>query len=408
MPREIPPLAEVRRTTEKKRDAWWTVLLVDPVATPLVRWTARWTRITPNQITWFALLLGLGAAGCFAAGSWGWLLAGAALYHVSFILDCMDGKLARLTGTGSVFGAWLDYVFDRVRVLACAVALMGGQYHRTGEVLYLWLALAVVFLDMLRYIDALQIFKIRHGMRKQIKARVRAARRAENARELAFMEDLLRDNPEADAEHGTVPVDLADAGEPVRDGLAFDGAAAGPAQDGQVVAAMFPRSGAESPAAVAAVPLLPTPMASRAEGEGDAGVLPEAVALKSLVEGADLAEGAGMVEGADTVEGADPVEGVPLKRRPQVVDLHQEFRHRFPWYIRFRSFLLRHRIRTHLVSGIEFQMAVFIVAPLVDAVAPVTVGAGVLLLVFELAIIYKLLLSTRDFTRTMASFEKTA
>ena len=24
----------------------------------------------------------------------------------------MDGKIARLKGTGSVFGAWLDYVFD--------------------------------------------------------------------------------------------------------------------------------------------------------------------------------------------------------------------------------------------------------------------------------------------------------
>ncbi|MGP3982136.1 CDP-alcohol phosphatidyltransferase family protein [Streptomyces sp. KR80] len=317
MDREIPSLAEVRRTTEKKRDAWWTVLLVDPVATPLVRWTAMWTRVTPNQITWLALLLGLGAAGCFAVGSWGWLLAGAALYHLSFVLDCMDGKLARLTGTGSVFGAWLDYVFDRVRVLACAVALMGGQYARTGQVVYLWLALAVVFLDMLRYVDALQIFKIRHGMRKQIKARVREARRAEDEKELSFMEDLLRQNPESDLEQ-----DL---------------------------------------------------MARDAAVQEESGAVP-----------------------------------APERRPVQVVDLHQEFRHRFPWYLRFRSFLLRHRIRTHLVSGIEFQMAVFIVAPALDSVAAVTVGAGVLLLVFELAIIYKLLLSTRDFTRTLESFETTA
>ncbi|GHB06647.1 CDP-alcohol phosphatidyltransferase family protein [Streptomyces chryseus] len=327
MLREMPALAEVRRTTEKKRDAWWTVLLVDPVATPLVRWTAMWTRITPNQITWVALLLGLGAAGCFAAGSWGWLLVGAALYHVSFILDCMDGKLARLTGTGSVFGAWLDYVFDRVRVLACAVALMGGQFTRTGEIIFLWLALAVVFLDMLRYVDALQIFKIRHGMRKQIKTRVRAARKAENQRELAFMEDMLRDNPEADTEHE-----------------------------------------------------------------------------QTMAEEEASAEAAEAAADASAQGFAAPVK----PRKPTVVDLHQEFRHRFPWYARFRTFLLRRRIRTHLVSGIEFQMAVFIVAPAVDAVAPVTIGAGVLLLVFELAIIYKLLLSTRDFTRTLKSFEQTA
>ncbi|MFD5797077.1 CDP-alcohol phosphatidyltransferase family protein, partial [Streptomyces diastatochromogenes] len=218
--RDVPGLAEVRRLTQKKRDAWWTVLLVDPVATPLVRQVAKRTRITPNQITWGALLLGLVAAGCFARGEWHWLIAGAVVYHLSFILDCMDGKVARLTGQGSVFGAWLDYIFDRIRVMACAVALMGGQYHRTGNTLYIWLAAAVVFLDGLRYLNSLEIFKTRHTMRKQIKARLRAARRAENASRVAFMEDLLRDNPEADieqdlrraAEEGTRPFAAEDAG----------------------------------------------------------------------------------------------------------------------------------------------------------------------------------------------------
>ncbi|MGP3774915.1 CDP-alcohol phosphatidyltransferase family protein [Streptomyces sp. SDT5-1] len=327
MPRDIPSLPEVRRITQKKRDAWWTVLLVDPLATPLVRLTARWTRITPNQITWGALILGLGAAGCFAMGDWRWLIAGAVIYHLSFVLDCMDGKVARLTGQGSVFGAWLDYIFDRVRVMACAVALMGGQFHRTGDLIYVWLAVAVVFLDGLRYINSLEIFKTRHTMRKQIKARMRAARRAQNAERVAFMEDLLRANPSADIEQD------------------LNGAATAEA-------------------------------AAEAAAEDDAAPEPEAAQ-----------------------------EPAP---RPKVVDLHQEFRSRFPVYLRFRSFLLRHRIRTHLVSGIEFQMAVFIVGPLLDQVIGATVAAGVLLLVFELAIVYKLLLSTRDFGRTLAAFEKDA
>ncbi|WP_051722744.1 CDP-alcohol phosphatidyltransferase family protein [Streptomyces albus] len=355
MRRDIPPLAEVRRTTEKKRDAWWTVLLVDPLATPLVRWTAMWTRITPNQITWAALFLGLGAAACFATGSWGWLLVGAALYHLSFILDCMDGKLARLTGTGTVFGAWLDYVFDRVRVLVCAIALMGGQYSRTGDVIFLWLALAVVFLDMLRYVDALQIFKIRHGMRKQIKARARAARRADDERRVSFMEDLLRENPEADFDH--------------EDRTAADDDGPVPAHHG---------AGAEDGAVV------------------------DAAVVNSLV-GGDVAEGA-VADGAVAEGTAGPASGA--RPKGPVIDLHQEFKSRFPWYGRFRNLLLRHRIRTHLVSGIEFQMAVFIIGPAVGAVAAVTIGAGALLLVFELAIIYKLLLSTRDFTRTIKSFDE--
>ncbi|MFH8489570.1 CDP-alcohol phosphatidyltransferase family protein [Streptomyces longisporoflavus] len=323
MRRDIPPLDEVRRITQKKRDAWWTVILVDPVATPLVRWTAMRTRITPNQITWGAFLLGLVSAAFFAMGDWQWLVVGAVVYHCSFILDCMDGKVARLTGTGSVFGAWLDFVFDRIRVMACAVALMGGQFNRTGDAFYIWAAVAVVALDTLRYINGLEIFKIRHTMRKQIKSRMRAARRAENQAELAFMEDLLRDNPEADIE-----------------------------QDLQ-------KTQAEQ-----GVPQTP--------------------------------------EAAETVEAAE-AEPAPKK---QVIDLHQEFRGKFPAYLRARSFLLRHRIRTHLVSGIEFQMGVFMIGPLFDVVLPATIVSGALLLVFELAIIYKLLLSTRDFTRTIDSFEE--
>ncbi|MFJ9964654.1 CDP-alcohol phosphatidyltransferase family protein [Streptomyces avermitilis] len=311
--RDLPPLAEVRRITQKKRDAWWTVLLVDPVATPLVRQVALRTRITPNQLTWGAFLLGLASAVCFALGDWRWLVAGAVVYHLSFILDCMDGKVARLTGQGSVFGAWLDFVFDRIRVAVCAVALMAGQYERTGDTTYIWLAAAVVGLDTLRYINSLEIFKIRHSMRKQIKARLREARRSENQAELAFMEDLLRNNPEADIE-----------------------------QDQH-----------------------------------------------------------------NATAGQEASEGGPAARpQAQVIDLHEEFRHRFPAYLRARSFLLRHRVRTHLVSGIEFQMGVFIIGPFLDSVIGATIVSGALLLVFELAIIYKLLLSTRDFTRTIDSFER--
>ncbi|MGA4838927.1 CDP-alcohol phosphatidyltransferase family protein [Streptomyces sp. G45] len=358
--REIPPLAEVRRVTQKKRDAWWTVLLVDPLATPLVRQTALRTRVTPNQITWGAFLLGLGSAVCFAFGDWRWLVLGAVIYHLSFVLDCMDGKVARLTGQGSVFGAWLDFVFDRIRVMVCAVALMGGQYERTGDVVYVWLALVVVGLDTLRYINSLEIFKVRHTMRKQIKARMRAARRAENQAELAFMEDLLRENPEADVER-----DLARA---VAEAPGDDAGPGGGTQPG-----------------------------------GDAG------RGGDTAEAPDGAEGLGGRPGGAgdaPAGGAGGAQAVTAARAPQVVDLHQEFRSRFPAYLRARSFLLRHRIRTHLVSGVEFQMGVFIIGPLFDVVVPATIVSGALLLVFELAIVYKLLLSTRDFTRTIDSFEE--
>jgi hypothetical protein len=59
---------DVRSRTYKARDSWWTVLLVDPFAGRLVRFTANRTRLTPDQVSFGALLLGLGAAACFWTG----------------------------------------------------------------------------------------------------------------------------------------------------------------------------------------------------------------------------------------------------------------------------------------------------------------------------------------------------
>jgi phosphatidylglycerophosphate synthase len=287
---DIPSLVEVRRLTEKQRDSWWTVLLVDPVATPMVRWTAMRTRFTPNQVTCGALFFGLSAAACFSRSDWKWLAIGALLYHCSFILDCMDGKLARLTGQSSEFGSWLDYVFDRIRVLVCTVALMGGQYVKTEDVSYIWLALTVIFLDMLRYVNALQFSKMRINMRDEMEKRVDPSR--------------------------TVPATL------------------------------------------------------------------------------DIADGGGEKDWTPAAK--------------TTMDLQSEFKGRFPWYVRFRNVLLRRRIRPHLVSGIEFQMAVFIVGPLTASIVPVTILAGILLVVFELAIIYTLILSIRDFERFITSYPVSA
>ncbi|MEU8120951.1 CDP-alcohol phosphatidyltransferase family protein [Spirillospora sp. NPDC049024] len=303
-------LDDVRQRTYKARDAWWTVLLVDPLAARLVKFTANRTRVTPNQLTVGALVLGLAAGACFAVASWPWLLAGALLYHLSFTLDCMDGKIARLKGTGSVFGAWLDYIFDRVRVLACAIALMAGQYAATGNVAYVWTALGVVFLDMLRYMDALEIYKVRSQMRTTLNAAREEARNLELA--------ARRANGE-----------LADADEDLRSAEALT----------------------EDP-------------------EADA---------ENRVVGDD----------------------------PNIAVLQAGFNQRFPWYARIRNVLMAGRIRPHLISGIEFQMGVFIVAPIAAAIVPgaiipVVVLSGVGLLAFELIIIYKFWLSSRDYSRSLA------
>jgi phosphatidylglycerophosphate synthase len=193
-------LQEIRERTYKTRDAWWTVLLVDPLASRLVRFVAPYRQITPNVLTSFATVLGLAAAACFAFQDHGWLIAGALLFHFSFVVDCMDGKIARLNGNGSMFGAWFDFMFDRLRVIVCAAALFGGQYARTGNDLFLWLAAGVVSADLFRYLNGSQMSKIKAAMRMQL---------AEARGETVYAQAELSAEEAADGE-GLAPLPMPD------------------------------------------------------------------------------------------------------------------------------------------------------------------------------------------------------
>ncbi|WP_349497220.1 CDP-alcohol phosphatidyltransferase family protein [Nocardiopsis ansamitocini] len=312
----------MREQTYKARDAWWTVFLVDPVAARLTLVTANRTSITPNQITMGAMVLGMGAAVCFATGQPQWLIAGAVLFHLSFILDCMDGKIARLKGTGSVFGTWLDFVFDQIRVLACAVGLMGGQYAATGNPVFIWFAVGIVFTDMFRYLNGSQMAKVRKAMQKRLTAALRDAEEhtAAGDAELQHLQEKVAKSE---------PVAAAGEEEPA------------PAQEPEVI---VPSHSARA-------------------------------------------------------------------REIRATKLQQRFNSHFPWYLRFRNQLLASRVRTHLFSGIEFQMSVAIIAPVVGAFSAtgmlvVIAAAAALMLAFELLLIYKLWLSTRAFTKTLAEIEE--
>ena len=271
-------MPEIRERTYKPKDAWWTVLLVDPVAGPLVRLVAPYRWITPDLLTIVATIIGIASTVCFALGGRWWIVAGALLFHLSFIVDCMDGKIARLNGTGSLFGGWFDFMFDRLRVFMCTLALFGGQYARTHEPIYLWLSTIVIFLDLFRYLNGGQIGKYNRQMSAQLK----------EAR----------------------------------------GLPAGPAP--------APESDPEN----------------------------------------------------ETEEPAPATASGPVSLPSRVI-----------------AAMRKHRIRPHLVSGIEFEMFVFIIGPLTGWVIATTIVSGVLLLAFEFLVTLKLWLSTRSFPARLAKAE---
>lgn len=272
------PLPEIRDRTCKQRDAWWTVILVDPLALRLVRLVYPYRWITPNLLSLFAFVLGLGAAYSFAMGDRWWLVAGAVLFHLSFVVDCMDGKIARLNGTGTIFGVWFDFIFDRLRVVLCTIALVGGQYAIDHQIRYLWLGAAIIGVDLFRYLNGSQMAKIKNSMNRQ------------------------------------------------------------------------------------------------------------------------LAEARGVSEQPAQVDEED--DGEERKSAPPAEDASA--------YVRFRNYLLRGRIRTHLFSGVEYEMTVFIIGPLIGLVFWTSVVACVLLLAFEAMLVARLYLLTRRFPARLAKAEREA
>ncbi len=101
-------LAEVRK------------VIAHRISQPIVRLLAR-TGVTPNALTWFGLLLSLGAAVLIAlkqpfAASFVVLFAG--------LFDMLDGALARFTDKSTRFGAILDSTLDRLGEVAVLLGLL--------------------------------------------------------------------------------------------------------------------------------------------------------------------------------------------------------------------------------------------------------------------------------------------
>jgi CDP-diacylglycerol--glycerol-3-phosphate 3-phosphatidyltransferase len=104
------------------------------------------TRVTPDALT--ALGLTICAAAAVAVyfeyrNEIAWFWAGALLFWAGSLLDVLDGALARQSGRGTPFGAFLDSTTDRVgeAVMLGAIALV---FSRDGNEL----ALGAVFAAM--------------------------------------------------------------------------------------------------------------------------------------------------------------------------------------------------------------------------------------------------------------------
>lgn len=90
---------------------------IEPLTQRLARAATRWG-IGPNAITTTGLGVSLGAALAYAGGAVRW---GGALLLAGALFDLLDGRVARLAGRATTFGALYDAASDRVgEVAVCA------------------------------------------------------------------------------------------------------------------------------------------------------------------------------------------------------------------------------------------------------------------------------------------------
>jgi len=136
-------IAEIYRVSKKKRDInFWTEWVCRPPAAVLV-YLLRGTRVTPNQMTIFATLVAAGSCALFVLlpGWWGAVVA-ALVFEVSFILDCVDGQLARLKKTTSLVGHHLDFLMDEIKAFLVFGSVTARLWRTSGDVAYLLVGLA--------------------------------------------------------------------------------------------------------------------------------------------------------------------------------------------------------------------------------------------------------------------------
>ncbi|MFF5211383.1 CDP-alcohol phosphatidyltransferase family protein [Streptosporangium sp. NPDC000396] len=116
----------------KTNDGFFTTYFVSSWSTHVVKLAAR-LGLTPNAVTGISVGLAALAALWFSAGVRPALIVGAVLLYLSFVLDCVDGQLARYTRAFSPMGAWLDATFDRVKEYVVYVGLAFGYAAQPGE-----------------------------------------------------------------------------------------------------------------------------------------------------------------------------------------------------------------------------------------------------------------------------------
>src|SRR5437773_527980 len=130
-------VADAYRRTKKPHDILWNRYVARPAAAVLLVPLER-SSVTPNQVTFASLVVFAAGAGLLLAmpGRLGLALA-VLVIELSYVLDCVDGQLARLRGTSTPIGAHLDFLMDELKAFLLVAATAARLWQASGQPFWL-------------------------------------------------------------------------------------------------------------------------------------------------------------------------------------------------------------------------------------------------------------------------------
>ena len=141
----LAAVRDIYRQSKKKRDNFWTEWISRPPAAVLV-WILKGTAVTPNQVSFLAITVAAG--GCATLIFWrtwlGLIVAGLVL-QLAYVIDCVDGQLARIKSMASPVGALLDFMLDEVKAFMVVGSAATRLYLQTLDARWLLLGIGGLF-----------------------------------------------------------------------------------------------------------------------------------------------------------------------------------------------------------------------------------------------------------------------
>lgn len=148
--------------TFKPREEWWSRVFATPVANLVLSGIADWSFITPNRLTILSFILTILTAVLILSGSSRNLVIAGIVLQLAYIIDCMDGQLARYRQTTSRLGSFSDKLSDYIKFPAVLLALtIDAHYHHTASNFPAILGiLSVFFIGYLFYLKSLSLTEL--------------------------------------------------------------------------------------------------------------------------------------------------------------------------------------------------------------------------------------------------------